>query len=312
MPEPSQTHVDVALTNVSVAYRNAAFIAEQIAPPVSVRKQSGKYFIYDSEREAFRQTDDKRAPGSEANEVDFSLSTDSYFAEDHALESVIADEERDNADPAIQPDIDRTEFLTDKIGLNQEMELATLIKTDGSIPGETLSGTGQWSDTTSDPVAAVEAKKADIVSAIQVVPNTLVLPYDVFSVVRTHPKVVDKLSGIQIGSGNAAQLAEIFDVEQVLVPRAVKNTANPGQTAAIDFVWGKDAFLCYAPARPGLKQAAFALTYRWGLAPGSIDGHVVETWREERRKADMIRVQKYYDMKVIAPAAVYLWKAAAA
>ena len=94
MPEVSQVHIDVALTNVSVEYRNAAFVAEQIAPPVSVKKQSGKYFVYDPEREAFRQTDDKRAPGAEANEVGFALSTDSYYAEDHALEAAIPDEER--------------------------------------------------------------------------------------------------------------------------------------------------------------------------------------------------------------------------
>ncbi len=312
MPEVSQVHVDVALTNVSVAYKNSAYIAEEIAPPVGVRKQSGKYFTYDAEKEAFRQSDDKRAPGAEANEVNFSLSNDSYDCQDHALEAAIPDEERENADPAIQPDIDHTEFLMQKIGLNQEIELANLILTDGSISSATLSGDDQWSDADSDPVAAVEAQKAAIVESIQIVPNTLVLPYEVFAAVRTHANVVDKLKYTQVGAGTAAQLAELFDVDRVLVPRAVKNTANPGQTASISYVWGKNAFLCYTPPRAGLKQPAFAYTYRWALAPGSVNGHVVETWRENRRKADMIRVQKYHDMKVIAYGAIYLWKAAVA
>ena len=55
MPEVSQVHIDAALTNVSVAYRNPDYIADIIAPQVAVRKQSDKYYIYDAERERFRQ-----------------------------------------------------------------------------------------------------------------------------------------------------------------------------------------------------------------------------------------------------------------
>jgi hypothetical protein len=62
MPEISQVHASMALTNVSVAYRNPAFIADTLAPPVPVRKQQDKYFIVDSERESFRSTPDHRAP----------------------------------------------------------------------------------------------------------------------------------------------------------------------------------------------------------------------------------------------------------
>lgn len=108
MPQVSEVHVDAALTNLSVGYRNPAFISDLLAPVVGVRKQFDRYYVYDSEREAFRSTNDRRAPGAEANEVDFSLSTDSYSCEDHALTSVIPDEERENADPPIQPSIDRT------------------------------------------------------------------------------------------------------------------------------------------------------------------------------------------------------------
>ncbi len=312
MPETSQVHVDVALTHVSVAYKNAAFAAELIAPPVAVRKQSGKYFVYDAQRETLRRSDDRRAPGAEANEVDFALSTDSYYCEDHALEAAIPDEERDNADPAIQPGIDHTEFLMDKIALNQEIELASLILGDASAPGETLSGDGQWSSANSDPVAAVEARKSAILAATQLAPNTLVLPYEVFAKVRLHAKVAERFKYVESAAPGVEGLARLFDVERVIVPRALKNTAAPGQAASASFVWGKNAFLCHVPASPAPKRAAFAYTFVWGQAPGSIGGRIVERWRENRRKADMIRVQKYYDLKVISYGAIYLWKSAVA
>ncbi len=313
MPEVSQVHIDAALTNVSVAYRNPDYIADVIAPQVAVRKQSDKYYIYDAERERFRQSNDRRAPGAEADEVDFALSTDSYYCDDHALESVIPDEERENADPVIQPDIDRTEFLMDKIDLNKEIVLATRIRTGSDIPGETLSGTDQWSDyTNSDPVSAVEGKKATIQQEVQVLPNTLVLPYEVYQKVRLHPKVIEKVQYVKLGVVGPDVLAQLFDVDRVLVAKAFKNVAARGQAASLEYVWGKDAFLCYMPARPALKQTALAYTFVWTVAPGSVNGRVVEVWRENRRKADMIRVQKYYDQKIIAAGACYLWKDAVA
>ena len=48
MPEVSQVHIDATLTNLSVAYRNPAFIADELAPVVNVKKQFDRYFIYDS------------------------------------------------------------------------------------------------------------------------------------------------------------------------------------------------------------------------------------------------------------------------
>ncbi len=309
MPDVSQVHIDVALTNVSISYSNPDYISDLIAPAVPVRKQSDKYFIYDPQRERFRQSNDRRAPGTEANEVDFALSTDNYFCEDHALEAVIPDEERENADPPLQADIDRTELLIDKMLLNKEIVLANRIRSGTDIPGETLSEDEQWSDYEhSDPVSAVEAQKATIQSAVQVIPNVLVLSYPVYQKVRLHPRVIEKVQYVRLGVVGPDVLAQLFDVERVLVPRAFKNVAAPGQTPNLQYIWGKDAFLCYVPPRPALKQVAFAYTFLWTVAPGSINGHIVEVWRENRRKADMVRVQKYYDQKVIAPGAIYLWK----
>lgn len=313
MPTPSQVHIDAALTNLLVGYRNPAFIADLLAPVVPVRKQSDKYFIYDSEREQFRQSDDKRAPGAEAAEVNFALSSDNYYCEDHALLAVIPDEERENADPVIQPNIDRTEFLRAKIDLNKEIELAAMLTSTSVIAqNATLSGDTQWSHADADPVAAIEARKATIMASVQVMPNTLVLPYPVYSAVRAHAKVRACMPSSFSGAVTEQVLAQIFDVENVLVARAFKNTAAAGQTPSMSYVWGKDALLAYVPTRPGLKQMALALTFAWSGAPGSVSGHRVELWREERRKADAIRVQRYYDQKLIAAGAAFLWKAAVA
>ncbi|MDK2972292.1 MAG: hypothetical protein PWP23_2047 [Candidatus Sumerlaeota bacterium] len=306
MPDIAQVHHDVALTNVSIAYRNAALIAGDIAPEVAVRRQSNRYFVYDPAREGLRPSDDQRAPGAEANEVAFDLSSDSYFCDDHALESVIPDEERENADAPLAPEIDRVEFLTDKIQLNREIALAALLKGEGAIPGTSIDDAAQrWDDPEADPVDAIEAARAAIIGATQLLPNTLVLPFEVYHQVRNNPKVADRVAYARLGTFGPSELAQLFDVERVLVPRAVRNTAPRGQAPVLSGIWGKDAFLMHVPARPGLKTVAPVLTFAWAQAAGSLRGVSVQKWREERRKATMIRVQKYYDQKLVAPEAAY-------
>ncbi|KKM62911.1 hypothetical protein LCGC14_1516840, partial [marine sediment metagenome] len=48
MPSPTarQSHIDRALTNVSVAYSNADYIGPQVFPTVPVQKQSDKFFVF--------------------------------------------------------------------------------------------------------------------------------------------------------------------------------------------------------------------------------------------------------------------------
>ncbi len=307
MPDVSTVHHDVALTNVSIAYRNSAFISSDIAPEVFVRRQSNKYFIHDPKRESVRSTVDHRAPGAEAAEVDFDLSGDSYFCDDHALVSVIPDEERENADSPLQPEIDRTEFLTEKILLNQEINLAALLRDPSNLPGvEIAAPANRWDQDAIDPVDDVEAAREAVTGATQTAPNTLVLPFNVYQKVRNNPKITSRVAYSRLGVFGPAELAQLLDVERVLVPRSVRNTAARGQDPTLESIWGNDALLMYVPPRAGLKIISPVVGFVWSQAPGGSRGASVQTWREERRKATMIRVQKYYDLKLVAPAAAYL------
>ena len=73
----------------------------------------------------------------------------------------------------------------------------------------TLTTTGQWSDDASDPVDAVETQKATIMAAVQVLPNTLILPYEVYTKLRLHPKVIERIAYGSIGAVTEQILAQI-------------------------------------------------------------------------------------------------------
>lgn len=305
MPEANQVHIDAALTGISVAYRNNDYIADLVAPTVPVRKQSDRYFVYDLARESLMAKDDFRTPGTPADEVNFSLSSDSYFCEDHALASAIPDEERENADPAIQPEIDRTEFLTDRILLNREVALENLLRTNGSIPGMSPSPGDEWDQTGSDPIAAINAARVNVFAAVQRRANTVIMPFEVYECFRNHEAVIDRVKYSMPGVLTEQIIANLLDVDRVLVARSYKNVATAGNPPSIQPVWGDSVYVLHVPNRPGLKQVGLAYTFLWNGMPGSNGGVIVEKWREARRKADMVRVQKYYDHKIIAPGACY-------
>lgn len=307
MPEVSSVHFDVALTNVSVAYRNMQYIARDISPEVAVRRQSDRFFIYDPERSALRPRSDLRAPGTAADEVDFTLSSDTYYCEGHALAASIPDEERDNSDLPLKPEIDRVEYLSDRLLLAQEIALAQLLRDPASTPN--YSGADEatkWGHSSFDAAARIETARAAIIERAQVVPNVLVLSQPVFAALRNADKVTDRVKYTKLGIVGAEELAALFDVERVIVGRAVVVEDVSG-TPTQRYVWGKDAMLMHVPSRAGLKTLSPTITFRWATAAGSLGGWSVDTWREERRKATSIRVQKYYDHKLIAGGAYYLF-----
>src|SRR4051812_33386882 len=119
--DPQLLHLDSMLTNISAGWDNPqAFVASSLFPAVRVGKDSDKYYVYNRDTWG-RVMDDIRTPGSEANELPpMTLSRDTYFIEEHALEDVVPDEELENADTPLSPSQDATERLTNTILLNRE------------------------------------------------------------------------------------------------------------------------------------------------------------------------------------------------
>src|SRR6266571_1511909 len=212
MPTLDTLHVDEALTNISVAYRNEAFVAEQLLPVVPVQKRRDIYFKFSKQH--FLAEDDTYCPG-------------------HALEAIIPDEFRENADPGAQIDIEFTEKLTQKIALKQEVNANALLAAANVPNNTTLSGTSQWSDyTNSDPVTVVDQAKETIQQLIGVVPNSLFLPRPVFRTLRNHPRIIDRVKYTGLGARKALtgdDLAEVFEVDRVVVPQVIQSTAHIGQ-----------------------------------------------------------------------------------
>jgi len=308
MPEVKDTHIDAALTNVSIEYGSNAYIADKVLPTLPVSKQSDKYFVIDETREGLRQQDDNRAPGAKANEIDFDVSDDSFFCSDHVLDGVIPDEEVANADEVLRPSIQRTEFLTNAILLNAEIAAAATLSAGIT---NTAAATAVWTDVANaDPIADFDAGAQSVMDNAQVAPNAVWFDYKGLRALMRVPSIIDRIKFSSSPTTPSVvtldALAALFGVENVYVGRAFKNTAAPGATATVSTVWGSDAYIGYIPPRPAPRIMAMGLTFSWSRGGGdAVQGVSVRRWRDEGREGDIIRVRRYYDQKIIVAAAGY-------
>lgn len=314
-------HIDVVLSNISVGFPNNGFVGPRLFPTVPVKKQSDKYYVFGREMFGVDPGGDLRAPGTVANEIPgLAVSTDTYFAQEHALQIPVTDEERENADSPLSPDRDGTELVTSKVLLQREIYMKDLVTTAANYPAAhttTLSGTAQWNDyANSDPIANIKTGKRQIHSVLFNEPNTAVIPYQVMTQLEDHPDFIERIKYSERGVLTAEIIASIIGIENVIVPGLGFNSANPGQAVSLGYLWGKDVLLAWVPPRAGMKIPAFAYEYVWGF--GGSRPQIVDRWRDEPRASDIIRVRRRYDLKLTAvdsngkSIAGYLIKAAVA
>lgn len=297
-------HFDQILTGISLGFDQVGeFISEKIAKPVTVKKQTDKYYVHGRESWVPSGTD-YRAPGTVANEIGgIQVSLDTYYAQEHALQIPVTDEERDNADSAFSPDKDGTELLTKKILLNRELAIRNFV-VDASRYAtgltKTLTSTTQWDVyATSDPIQDVRVAKFAVHNASFVDPNVAVIPYQVMHFLLDHPKIIDRIKYTDRAILTEELVATVMGLTGVVVPGMPVGTSagtsnNFNMTAT--YLWGDDVLLAYVPKSAGLKVPAFMYEFVWSYGGKA---QAVDRWREEVRKSDLIRVSRRYDLKMI-------------
>jgi len=308
MGKRGDIHIDVALTNVAVAYKNDNFIADRVLPVIPVGKQSDKYFVFG--KEAFRLYDDLRANGQEAKEVlSYSVGTGNYFCDVHSLKDIVTDEDRANADAPISPDTDTTEGLTRMILLRREYDVASTLFNTSNFSGMTsaLTGTDRWDDfTNSDPIKDVEDAKAAVHDKIGVEPNVVVMGIDVWRKLKQHPGIIDLVKYTQKGILTTDLVATLFEVDEVIVGGALYETSVEGQTSSLGKVWGKYCLVYYrAPGKATLKTPNLGIIPTWKIY--GTKTAKVKKYRWEPKNGDYIEVEMAYDVKITASSAGYLY-----
>lgn len=265
--------INPQLTAVAIAYRNPA--GSNIADEVLPIKQTAKKFMYTkySAEQAFTIPDTKVGRKSEPNVVDFGGTQVNDECFDYGLDDIIPNDEVEawaampKAPGAASPQMISTTMLTHLVELDREVRVAGVVFNSASYAGanvETLSSTGQFSDyANSDPLY----KFRSTLDKMLIRANTLVLGQSVWTYLSMHPKLVKAFNGNNGDSGviTRAALAQLLEIDRVLVGASFLNTAKKGQAATFSRAWGKSAaLLCIDKMAASIDQPTFGFTAQWG------------------------------------------------
>jgi hypothetical protein len=303
-------HANRPLTQISVAYRQDAknFIADRVFPVVPVNNRSDTYYKFDKD-DWFRSQAVERAPGTESVGSGWSLSTDSYECKTYALHKDIADEIRENQDQPLDMDRNATEFLTGNLLLQKDMLWAStyfgtgIWGTNWTGASATAYGSSEvkkWDLSGSDPVQDVMQAKLVVQQKTGFRPNKMVIGPELLRVLLNNANILDRIRYTQMGVVTEGLLASLFQVDELLVASAVKNTANEGAAFSGSFVFGDGALLAYSNPSPALEMPSAGYTFEWSGRSGAMKGLRVRRFRMDKLESDRIEASHSYGFKVVA------------
>lgn len=324
MPNPLQSdlHVNVPLTNVSVAWMQSedAYIADKVFPRVPVEKQSDYYWKYI--KGDWRRTDvQKRAPGTETPGTGWRQAMDSYFAHVYGVHHDIDDQRRANADSVFKIDSEATKFVTNQLLLKRDLDWSSTYFTT-SVWGSDKTGVAsnpstnqflQWNDASSTPIEDMDAFILSFRETTGFKPNVLVMGPAVFSALKNHADILERIKYTQRGLITEDLIASMFGVDRLLINYASHNQdsandnlrQNAATDDAVDFTFthnSKACLLAYSPSSPSLMSPAAGYTFTWrGYLGGNDRGIKIKKFRQEATASDRVEGEMTYDMKVVAP-----------
>ena len=300
MPRPETASVSLrkdlsAVANEFDASSAAArFIGPLAAPRFNVPEQAGNYPILN--REDFRKpANTARKDGAAYNRIEGQFATGTWSCDEHGLEYVIDDRRRRRFASFIDAEQAAARILRHQILLAYERRVAALYS--GASLTANKAATA-WS-TSADGVPL-----SDLLTGMETLEDncgtdrsqlSLIIPRDAFREALACAQVVDKIKytypGIQPALLAPALFAAMLGIKGVLIASGSYDSTEEGYAESIAQVWTAGYMYLALLADPDdpLEIPSAMRTMIWTADAAEIP--IVESYRDESRRGDVIRMR---------------------
>jgi hypothetical protein len=233
----SPLYINPVLTAVAIKFRQKGFIADTVMPRMQVDKME---FIHLKDRlqDWISPTSTLVGRASRPHNISPALQDSVTMAtQNQGLDEGVPNQDQMNG-PNESAMGRATQHVMGKIEISREIRVANIFNTSANFAGgDTLTGSGQFSNSSSDPVAQIMAE----LDACFMRPNILIMSYEVWAKVRAHAKVLMAIFGALKTNGLATreQLAALLEVDQIVIGGGWYNSAEKGQTPNQTRIWPK-------------------------------------------------------------------------
>ncbi len=242
MSDNEQYTEDTTLTAIAVAYHNPAYmlIADRVLPRVRIGSLKFEYQDYNL-ADHYTVPDTRIGRRSSVNMVEMEGKTLTDKCEDFGIGIPLDnDTVMEAGKKGFDPRKGAAERSTNLLMLDREIRASGIVFNPANYHADNkvqLAGTDQFSDfVNSTPVKTIK----QYLDACLMRPNKLVFGQPAWTTLSQHPEII---ASVQHNSGTKGvatrqQVAELFEVQEVLVGESRVNQAKPGKAVGLARVWG--------------------------------------------------------------------------
>ena len=274
------------LTNMALAYyQNAAnYFAKAIFPVCRVNLSSDSYYIFNKEdllRDSWQRKPayGKVMPATVSEHVEtYNCKVDQMIM---GIDQIRQTDLQRRQGPSIarDPRQMRTKTMAEQANIHQDRLFAeNFFKTGvwanewSGVDSTSVSGNQfiKFSNDNSDPIKFIADRKQEIHEQTGRTPNKLAIGANVLNALRQHGDILErvKFGGTTANPANVNKnvLAQLFEVEELVVLNSIMNQAKPGAEADMGYIGDPNALLlAYATDAPSVDEPSAGYIFTWDM-----------------------------------------------
>lgn len=300
---------DITTALIQASQADQGFIGTDVFPIYNSSVRAGQYLkLQLGNAELLNSDASKVAPGSAYPRSARAFDNDNFTCVEFGLEEVVPDALASDVSRFFGLETETAKILLRNIQIGHEAEVASTLFDSG-----TFNATNALVAYTTGNLSTIDFI-ADVANAKQrllkkgVIANAVVLNQEVFDLVRRSPLTQNQFFGVVATDSrrmlSEQEIASAAGVDRVYVGKAAKNTAAKGQAFSGSFILPK-TFVAVAQVAGGdFASGGVGRTIVWSEDASA--PFVAESYRDEGRRSNILRVRSNRVVKVIDSTAAEL------
>lgn len=318
MPKPStviaspRPDLAAAFMEYSLEAAKANFVSLEILRPFSAIEQAGVFAKVKLES-LLKERKTERAYGGTYNRGGWEFTNDSWATAEHGWEEPVDQRSERIYASFFDAELIATLRAVNAVLENQERRMADLIFDATTFSGQVTNVTNEWDDyANATPIDNVETASRAFYNRTGLWPDTLTINRLVFRNLRQCDQVLDRIAATGAGDKikatdvTAEMLAQVFDVERVLVAGGSKDGAKEGQARSISQIWSSEyAALTVTAKTDDIAEPCTGRLFHWDEDGGDLLG-AIESYEEPQTRSTIVRARHDVHEKILYTEAVQL------
>ena len=300
---------DITTALIQASQADQGFIGTDVFPIYNSSVRAGQYLkLQLGNAELLNSDASKVAPGSSYPRSARAFDNDNFTCVEYGLEEVVPDALASDVSRFFGLETETAKILLRNIQIGHEAEVASTLF-DNSV----FNATSALAVYTVSGLANINFV-ADVANAKQrllkkgVIANTVIMNQEVFDLVRRSPLTQNQFFGVVATDSrrllSEAEIAAAAGVEKVLVGKAAKNSAAKGQAFSGSFILPTTYVAVGQVAGGDFASGGAGRTIVWSEDASA--PFVAESYRDEGRRSNILRVRSNRVVKVIDSTAMEL------